>query len=640
MAAAPLLLFSFLIILGHEVHPSHPASVKSALTANLECHSVPDIQITVKVVAQNEETTQVNIQTAQGKTNYEAELPTTGDLGESTAFKYQFEQSALKEVTLTSSSDYICVNALVVNTAVVVDQPTDFKTICPTDTDSVIPDRPCKLLGTPIDMSSLFICPQRVKDLLTKKSMISETPRTEPKRGEPPVYDITGDMAGASLAIATGIVEFGGAITEARQNYRAGKNVKPFQKLSKLGSTLETAASFISTLGPVFGIFGGLASILTTFLTPNPFDELAKYLDDQFKQVNDQLFYIQADIADLGRLIEAKSGVLGVTAQIRALRYSTRKYGIMMNALSTRPVCGDKESFEMKEVAEFMRQYEADDVDNCLLDLYGVEFGELAETTSLLRPYMVAYCHNKPHLVQKLVDELLYYAYAGLQSHFTYYSLKASYKGGEFKIDNAWLEKLYTFAKKVSVFKEALKRPMTDTVQTNALQIDLEEEILIHVKRDERTIINWLKRRIIGENDWPYRCLMKDANGEDKRASLLILYFKVTSLTRYVNAIISPSRAPEDVTISSRNIYFRALRETPVKQSFTDPCDRKRHNVIYVLYCPDVSTCGIGKPIVVAWIKAIICVLQRHPNNPANEIGVTRHSVYLPKEWLDSADRF
>ena len=31
----------------------------------------------------------------------------------------------------------------------------------------------------------------------------------------------------------------------------------------------------------------------------------------------------------------------------------------MVNALSTRPVCGANESFEMKEVSELMRQYEA-----------------------------------------------------------------------------------------------------------------------------------------------------------------------------------------------------------------------------------------------------------------------------------------
>ena len=59
-----------------------------------------------------------------------------------------------------------------------------------------------------------------------------------------------------------------------------------------------------------------------------------------------------------------------------------------------------------------------DFVDNRLLDLYGVEFGELPEITSLLTPHMRAYCHSKMH-------QLIYYGYAGLHSHFIYHNLLA-----------------------------------------------------------------------------------------------------------------------------------------------------------------------------------------------------------------------
>ena len=65
---------------------------------------------------------------------------------------------------------------------------------------------------------------------------------------------------------------------------------------------------------------------MTTFLTPNPFDELAKYLNQEFKQINNRLTDIQADIADLGRLIKAKGGVLAMTEQLGAIRYTKRKY--------------------------------------------------------------------------------------------------------------------------------------------------------------------------------------------------------------------------------------------------------------------------------------------------------------------------
>lgn len=93
-----------------------------------------------------------------------------------------------------------------------------------------------------------------------------------------------------------------------------------------------------------------------------------------------------------------------------------------------------------------------DSEDNGLLDLYGVEFGELPEATSLLRPYMLAYCHGKKHLVEKLADELTYYGYAGLQCHFTYHSLATATKGLKsdltIEADDVWMTKLYKFAKK------------------------------------------------------------------------------------------------------------------------------------------------------------------------------------------------
>lgn len=97
---------------------------------------------------------------------------------------------------------------------------------------------------------------------------------------------------------------------------------------------------------------------MTTFLTPNPFDELAKYLNQEFKQINNRLTDIQADIADLGRLIKAKGGVLAMTEQLRAIRYTIRKYGVLVEAMSTRPVCGAGELSKMPEVEEFLRQYQ------------------------------------------------------------------------------------------------------------------------------------------------------------------------------------------------------------------------------------------------------------------------------------------
>ena len=165
-------------------------------------------------------------------------------------------------------------------------------------------------------------------------------------------------MLQPSFAIASRVLEGTGNINEAREKYREARKNKPLQKLGKFVTTFETAASFISAIVPVFSVFSGIASIATTHLTPNPFDELAKYLDDEFKQINSRLTDIQADIADLGRLIEAKGGVLTMANQLSAIRYTIRNYGVLVDAISAKPVCGAKELSQMPEVEQFMRQYQ------------------------------------------------------------------------------------------------------------------------------------------------------------------------------------------------------------------------------------------------------------------------------------------
>ena len=123
---------------------------------------------------------------------------------------------------------------------------------------------------------------------------------------------------------------------------------------------------------------------------------------------------------------------------------------------------------------------------------------------------MLAYCHSKTHLVQKLAQELMYYGYAGLQSHFTYRSLLAATKGLKSDLDseanNALMTKLYKFAKITEVFRVA-----SSSQPGRALQLKLEDEILTQVTTDEASITDWLKKRIINTNDWPYQCLLKGA---------------------------------------------------------------------------------------------------------------------------------
>ncbi|XP_022796361.1 uncharacterized protein LOC111334804 [Stylophora pistillata] len=253
-------------------------------------------------------------------------------------------------------------------------------------------ERPCKQLDDSIDVSRLFVCPEQLKALLLKKKLVHIKPGSETTLGNvgPPTYDNTDDMQEASSAIAAGVVGGAGAITEATQKYREARSDKPLEKLGKFAAKFETATSFISAIAPMFSVFSGIASIVTTFLTPNPFDGLAQSLDEEFKQINNRLTDIQADIADLGRLIEVRGGVLAMANQLSAIRYAIRNYGVLVDAMSAKPVCGARELPQMPEVEQFMRQYQHSFVDNSLLDLYGVELGELIEATSLLKPFMMA----------------------------------------------------------------------------------------------------------------------------------------------------------------------------------------------------------------------------------------------------------
>ena len=368
MATCGLLVTVLLLALANEVSSSN--TCKSALTLEL-CGSLQERkEITIDIVAQNDETRQAKI-TGDGNTKqYKVQID-GATLQQDDKYQFQSQQKSIKQVTVTSTASHICVNALVIDTIIVVDQPTDFKTTCPTPSPDAVLERPCKQFGVSIDVSRLFVCPERLKDLLLKQKIVTATPGSQATDGEPPTYDITNDMLQASSAIAAGLTEGTGTITEARQNYREASKASPLKKLGTLATTFETASSFISAIAPVFSIFSGIASIATTFLTPNPFDELAKYLDQEFKQINNRLTYIQADIADLGRLIEAKGGVLAMTEQLRAIRYAIRNYGALVNAISKKPVCGKRELSKIPEVERFIKQYEyGEHLTNCNDHLY------------------------------------------------------------------------------------------------------------------------------------------------------------------------------------------------------------------------------------------------------------------------------
>jgi len=337
---------------------STSSSFQSALTLDLCNTSQSSEEITIEIVPHDNVTRNVVINTTKTESKY---VETLGAIFiQKSEYKFQYEQKNIRSVTLNSTAAQICVKALVVDMIIVVDQQTDFMKTCPFSTLIEL-ERPCKQFGDSINVSRLFVCPERLKDLLLKKEIVrrktgSTGSKSDPK---PPTYDIVGDMLQASSTIAAGLTEGFGTITEAVQTYREARKAKYLQELGNpFATTFKTFSSFVGAISPLFSVFSGICTIATTFLTPNPFDELAKYLDEEFKQVNNRLTDIQASIADLGRLIEAKGGVLAMADQLSAIRYSIRNYGVLVDAISTKPVCGARDLSRMPEVEDFMRQYQ------------------------------------------------------------------------------------------------------------------------------------------------------------------------------------------------------------------------------------------------------------------------------------------
>ena len=75
-----------------------------------------------------------------------------------------------------------------------------------------------------------------------------------------------------------------------------------------------------------------------------------------------------------------------------AIRYSLRRYERMVKKPAEDKVFGADNLYNRTEVRDFMEQYKEDRVDDSLLDLFGVEFGELLEASSPLKAMMRAYC--------------------------------------------------------------------------------------------------------------------------------------------------------------------------------------------------------------------------------------------------------
>ena len=429
----------------------------------------------------------------------------------------KIDQHEVKHIRVISQNA-ICFQALVIDTTIIIDRPTNFKDSCKMNDENAMP---CKELRAKV--KPVFICPDALTKLLKVKGVIKNAPTGNPgpRDFEPPTYDITNDMIQASSTIAEGLTEGFGTIVKHRlQNLADAHKIN----VNEIHRGLGKFSSFLQNLGPAFNIFGGVTSIITTFLTPNPFDEMVKYLKKEFDEIHQRLSHMQQDIADLKRVVKAESKLIGMTRKLEAIRYSLRRYKKMVDSLSKDPVCGSNNLLKRAEVKDFMKQYKRDRVEDSLLDLYGVEFGEVLEVSSLLKPFMRAYCGTSPAKVQRFMQEISLYGYAGSLAHFAFKSLDCRKKGrrncdDSKKDKEEWLKKLYRFLKKANIMKEAVVDPV------NGLHLDMKEDLdkLIYdeVKKFPGKeefpglfdkVYKFIIDKLYDTNDWPEACILNLKN--------------------------------------------------------------------------------------------------------------------------------
>lgn len=232
-------------------------------------------------------------------------------------------------------------------------------------------------------------------------------------------------------------------------------------------------------LGPVLNMFGGVTSILTTFLTPNPFEELAKYMKKQFEIVQEQLRDIQDDIRnlELKLVIESQSQKVAMATSLRNIRHTTRSYEGMLASLSRSTVCDTTDLLKQREVKNFMEDTRRKDLRNHPQDLLEVEFGGVLEaSTGLLKPIMKAYCASDPSRVIRFMEHISMYAYGGILALFTYENLVCLENGGEncTELDddkNDWLKKLHRFTTKAEVYRVAVND------HARGLELDMKDHL-------------------------------------------------------------------------------------------------------------------------------------------------------------------
>ena len=415
-------------------------------------------------------------------------------------------QNGIRSAKITSSSKRLCFHSLVVGITIFIDMPTVFKTSCADHPENSFPL--CKELGGVL--KPVPVCPQAVTSLLEKNGIISTEPPPPLANREEfalPVYDIQGDMAQASIAITEGIRE------------GARKFISRTRKSGHIN--LGKFSSFLKGVGPTLNALGGFASILATYLTPNPFDELAKYLKKEFDALHRHLNQMEENIADI---ITSEAAMTRMTDKLDGIRYSTREYEELVKTLAQKKVCDVRTLLNSSSADEFLNRYESRDTDHKLLDLLEVEQARVLGTRSLLNPFMRTNCKNHPNKVKAFMRGISSYAFQGTRALLTYKSLKCLKKEAtdceSITVDtlgNDFARKLYHLFLKTEGLQKAVGNKPNGPMEGLEMELRAKYFELVRDKGyDEaaqdskffRKVKNMFFSKVFSTSDWPEKCIL------------------------------------------------------------------------------------------------------------------------------------
>ena len=432
-------------------------------------------------------------------------------------------QKGVKHIKVFSTSgEDLCLQAVAVDTNIYVDLPTNFKTTCSAEEKTSIP--PCKEFES--ELEPLRVCPNKISELLKREQLIDSlpSPDTDARPFEVPTYHIADDMAQASYAIVEGIADLS---RKGVKGYMSKlKSAMKFSKLFRVEGTLTAISSILGAVGPALSIFGGITSILTTFLTPNPFDMLAEYLQEEFTALHNHLDRMEGELKEL---IMAEGAMTRMADAVASIRYSLREFDDIAKSLKKNPVCGTDNLIREYSVNRFVYNYNQRDTEHKLLDLLEVEQGLLPLTYSLLKPFMKTYCRTNPGKVKRFMTDISSYAFLGTQAQLFFTDLICT------------MYKLRNCNSKTSMWKDYLKKLL---YEANALTValenpaegfyqffkdDLRREVSREVEGESNTEDDRLKRVadlffyfLNDTENWPKRCIVDSDNDKEVVAYVVI----------------------------------------------------------------------------------------------------------------------